>query len=507
SAPGHPTAPRHTTAPGQTTAPGHPSAPVDPTTGEPTAPVGPSAPVDPTTGEPTAPVAAPGPPGSPGDPTGPMPVTRRRGRTPVVLAVAACVAVAAVAAVLVLGRGATDPGESGDVAEPADSGTGTAVDDMAVGEDGGQILDVTQMATQISEIRGLALRGNLDARRYPPEEYSALVREYAGGSQRDDLAEQGQVLAALRLIPRDTDYPELTRDLWEEQLNGFYDESVGRAHVRGTGQSLSALERKVLADELMIALLDSAFDLQALHEDAANADADRAVDALVKGDTFLSSTVWAERFLTTEEQTQADSDLSLLPARVGRSVSRAMLGEFLFPFVAGEDFARALFAEGGVATLDAAYEDPPTTTEQIIHPDKYLAREPAIDVAGRADPPGDGWGELVRRTFGEQDLQQLLAELGEEQALPAAAGWGGGTLVAWTRGEETAVAVWLEMDTPEDGAELCEAVPVWYVLSGGAPDEAGGFSSPDDAMAVSCDGAAVRFAVAPDGAVARTLLE
>jgi serine/threonine-protein kinase PknK len=457
-------------------------------------------------------------PGSDADSTVPVtapppatPETPKRSRTPLLVGGGLVFAAIAVAAVLVLGGDDPAPQASDAEPTPTTQTTPTAgptpTADPAAGEDpsAGTPLDVAAIAQQVSEVRGLPLRSNFDAVRVTSAAYGPLIQEEAERRADGDLETRGRVLAALRLIPDDLDYPDTIRRLWEEQFHGFYDESVERIYVRSDSAVLSALQRSVVASEMMQALIDQSFDIGALHATAEELDADRALTALIKGDTFLSSTVWLERFLTSEEQEQRSADSSAQPDVVGRSVPLAVRGELVFPFIAGPEFVRALFAEGGVEAIDAAYADPPSTTEQVLHPEKYLAGESALPVEVLAEP-GTGWTELQRRTFGEYDLQQLFGELAPEQAESAAAGWGGGELAAWTSGDETSVAVWLEFDTPADGEEACDAVGAYYETTGGSMVSEGVYESGEDSLALSCDGAIVRFAVAPDGDLAEALL-
>jgi serine/threonine-protein kinase PknK len=460
-------------------------------------------------GEGTVAVTAP-----PAPPTAPVP--EKRGRGPLIAGGVAAVAVLAVAAILLLGGADPEPQTTEVVATPTPAAEPTAPvaatptpepgDEAGAGDDAeGVALDVLSVAQQISEVRGLPLRDNFDARRVPTAAYGPLIREQADREAGGELETRGRILAALRLIPPDLDYPDTIRRLWEEQFHGFYDASAARIHVRADSTVLSALQRSVVASEMMQALLDQSFDLEALHDQAEELDADRALTALIKGDTFLSSTIWAERFLTSDEQEQRAADASAQPDLVARSVPIAVRGELVFPFVVGPEFVRALFAEGGVEALNAAYDDPPTTTEQVIHPEKYLAREPALPVEVTVEP-GTDWSLLQRRTFGEYDLQQLFGELDFDLAESASAGWGGGELVGWTRGEENAVAVWLEFDTAEDGVEACAAVGAYYEATGGAAVGDGLYESGSDAMALRCAEASVRFAIAPDAELAAELL-
>jgi hypothetical protein len=90
-----------------------------------------------------------------------------------------------------------------------------------------------------------------------------------------------------------------------------------------------------------------------------------------------------------------------------------ILDQLLFAYTAGAKFVRALYAEtGSWAIVNNALEtDPPVSSEQIMHPRKYLLNEgPAEDA-----PAGDG-------TLGEFVTREVLGD--NPRAASAAAGWG-----------------------------------------------------------------------------------
>lgn len=441
-------------------------------------------------------------PGQAPTPERPPPAARRR---PTVLIAGVLVVVLAAAAVaFALTRGGDTPTQ----AEQQPGGPDSADEGEDANEPAplGAPIDTGQFGRQVSDIRGVAVREPVEAFRLDRASYDARIREWSIADREDDLATQGRVLTALHLLPEDTDLVAFTQDLYAEQFLGFYDQRTRQIFLRAETPALSALERSIVVDETISALLDQNFDITAQHEASTNPDADRALTTVVKGDTFLSAAVWAERFLTADEQEQRSADLSLLPDQVARAAPEAVRADLVFPFVAGEQFVRAMFDEGGVEALNDVYANPPTTTEQVLHPNKYLDGEPAADVSVDAEP-GDGWEEVVTRPFGEFDVQMLTAALGTEVSEAAGAGWGGGELKAWTRGEETAVAVSLAFDTPAEAEEGCDAVRRWYRQTAGGSAQGGGlFATDRDVLRLRCRGAGVDFSVAPDEAIARRLV-
>jgi hypothetical protein len=100
----------------------------------------------------------------------------------------------------------------------------------------------------------------------------------------------------------------------------------------------------------------------------------------------------------------------------------------------GRKFVEMLYQQGGWAAVNKAYDNLPASTEQMLHPDKYLAGEKPIEVASvpLTGVIGGDWQLIADETLGEWRTYLLLsagvdeaARLSEETAQQAAAGWGG----------------------------------------------------------------------------------
>ena len=163
-------------------------------------------------------------------------------------------------------------------------------------------------------------------------------------------------------------------------------------------------------------------------------------------------------------------------AAVGRLVEadrRRGLASKLLPI----DHASAMRAVGGRAApdpldhrgakdaIDAAFRALPVSTEQVLHPEKYAAREPVVQVPTPTIAPlGEGFEEALVDQNGELALRLMFEEwLPRRAAIEAAAGWGGDRgVVARRRGDdgsvELAFALHTRMDTEPDAVEAVKAL-------------------------------------------------
>jgi hypothetical protein len=242
-------------------------------------------------------------------------------------------------------------------------------------------------------------------------------------------------------------------------LLGLYDPATQHIVVRS--QLPEPLLRRVVVHELTHALDNQYHSLNDVILDLRT-EQGRALQALMEGDARRIDILYRDQ-LPPADRAAADGDVegsSGLPASVG-----PFLKLLAFPYVAGPDFVRALVAGGGTGAIDDAFRSLPTTSEEILHPDRFLQRAAPVLVAEPGpDGPLVGLGVL-----GELGLRLVLGEtLDAAAAARAADGWGADHYVAWSNNERICVRVNLRMDSPTDTAEVRDALRQWAAKHPGA---------------------------------------
>jgi hypothetical protein len=311
------------------------------------------------------------------------------------------------------------------------------------------------------------LRG-LEPKRDVPETFLTqqqlhdnLLQELKQDYSQTDAKQDTLELWLLRLVKdRSLDLFQLQVNLDSEQVIGYYDPRKKDLFVLGDQGSLSPLARVTLAHEFVHSLQDEYYDLQKLRpEHSHNSDRDVAVTSLVEGDAVLSQTIYAYQYLTKAEFQQLMDQANSVPRTVLDSAPRYVRDSLLFPYDQGLNFATELYKANGFDKIDAALADPPTSSEQILHPEKYL-QVPRDDPQVVALPPltstlGTGWTLADADTTGEFDQQVLLEENGisQTEAETAAAGWGGGSYALYMNGGDGLLIQTLSWDTPKDADE------------------------------------------------------
>ena len=126
-----------------------------------------------------------------------------------------------------------------------------------------------------------------------------------------------------------------------------------------------------------------------------------------------------------------------------------MRDHLMQPYLAGLTLCRAAWARGGAAALREAWASPPESTEQVLHPERFFAREAPRRVVPLFAPPA-GARLLSEGTLGELLLRSLL----EPGAESAAEGWGGDGWRLYGSGARTLLLWRSEWDTPADAREF-----------------------------------------------------
>ncbi len=317
------------------------------------------------------------------------------------------------------------------------------------------------IAARASVLRGLYSVGEIHRRFISREELrDRLLTDL--GEQRDELSALGRLYEILGVIDPGTDLYELYVDLYSENVLGFFDTAEDELYVVDADlRELSPQDRLTYAHEFVHALQSQHFDIGSmLDSEETMSDADRraAYLAMVEGDAVLLQTIYMLENMTEQEQAAAQGlqiDISTFLA-APHLVQRI----FVFPYVEGAQFVYQFFANGGWREVDALYERAPTSTEQIIHPGKYVLGEDPVDVdiPSLVGALGEGWSELRRDTFGEFALLAYLEDgLMQHEAAVAAAGWGGDEYVVYSGPDGSYALVHrYEWDSLRDAGEFFE---------------------------------------------------
>jgi len=130
---------------------------------------------------------------------------------------------------------------------------------------------------------------------------------------------------------------------------------------------------------------------------------------------------------------------------------------WLFRYRYGENFVSALYSVAGWERVNAAYVNPPRTTEQILHPEKYLEGESFILVDSIL-LNSSGWNLVKTERFGEHFIRVMLSHhIPRDEAMKAAEGWRGDNFTYYKK-EDNRLFMWkIIWDTERDSIEFFDS--------------------------------------------------
>jgi hypothetical protein len=285
-----------------------------------------------------------------------------------------------------------------------------------------------QIEADVVKLRGLQPKSTVPVKLL---DQTALQRLYLDRFNEDYLPSEREsdqkLLTTLGLIGPNDSVAKILLDVLNEQILGVYSQDDKTMYLLANNGQFDPDEKDTFAQEYDHALQDQYFDLATLapkHPD--NDDRSLAVEALTQGDATLIQRLWAQQNLTPDElsqlgQTGGTSKLLSAPLFLRE--------QLLFPYGDGFNFIRQIYQTSGYAGVDDVFRNPPQSTAQVLHIDKYRNHVAPIEV----DLPdlsqgqlGDGWRKISSNVFGELDLRLILTQLTDSTTgVRGASGWAG----------------------------------------------------------------------------------
>ena len=274
-------------------------------------------------------------------------------------------------------------------------------------------------------------------------------------------AVDAQLWTLLELFDPGVDLHQLLLDLYTEEVMGFYDLEEAQLYIVGdTG--LDPLEQLTFVHEYTHALQDQLFDLGEQTEAVADdSDRARALMALAEGDATLAMQQYLVDHLDELASLELLGQVLLADTRLFDAAPLVVREELLFPYEQGLAFVTTHYTRTGWAAVNEVWRDPPQSTEQILHPERYPEDTPEwVTIPALTSTLGAGWSLYQEDTLGEFILRLHLAVRLEEQEVDeAATGWGGDRYVLYVNPEtdEACLAVYLVWDDEDEADEFVEA--------------------------------------------------
>ena len=339
----------------------------------------------------------------------------------------------------------------------------------------------------VEAIRGLPFKHAIPLAKQSPEEFGEHLDKEMVEAVPEAVSDHfGKIVRRLGLYrgPEIEDFRGMMRTVMTSQAAAYYDPQEKRIYIlSGTGDELEL--GLIYAHELYHGMQDQYFDLQAYLPQDEKLDGDQllARQAVVEGEATYIHTLWAVRKMMNANPSrelmapairmQAELTIDQLRGMVGESAEEAMaeidnippfiLETLLGNYLKGAAFVFAVQEQGWPAVETLFKANPPKSTEQILHPEKWLAQEgPAIitwpdfrKVQALRD-----WELLDDDVVGEIQWRIIFNAQGlQADAEAAAAGWDGDRYAVFKRkgSDETLLLLRASWDSEAEATQFVAA--------------------------------------------------
>ena len=333
-----------------------------------------------------------------------------------------------------------------------------------------------RVAAEVAALRGLPLLHPVERRVEDRAGLRLRLEQMTKEEVAPDLLEAAdRLLHRLRLLRPDQRYEQVMLKLLGDEIAGFYDPRAKTFFI--LSDMPESAQAGIMAHELHHALQDQHFGIERVrgYGDRVQ-DVGLATSALLEGDALATMLMHPSGELSASplllDKLMA---ASIQAASAPDGLSETIWQSLLFPYAGGLSFVTAVADAQGWEAVTRLYASPPQSTEQVLHPERYLDRDEPTWLEHPRPLPGaeryavDVMGEwMVRSLLGEW----LGASVAPAAVSRAAAGWDGDRLSGWRfAGSDRELVTWLLVwDSAEEAeafARLGPLLATWW--TGGAP--------------------------------------
>ena len=325
-----------------------------------------------------------------------------------------------------------------------------------------------QVLLQMSQILSLPIKQPLKkSLRSKQEVRDYLVREDKEDKNDAERYADAKTLEAFGLIPKDFPLDSFMLDVLTDQVAGLYDPKAKEFYI---ADWIPVDEQKtVMSHELTHALEDQSFRIDDWIKAARpNDDAELARDSVSEGSAMAAMVDYQmlDQHIGVRELpdvtlliragaiTEMDKDPNLAKAPI------YIRDELLFPYLAGTGFTQEfLKAHSGWKDIHLVFENPPVSTQQILHPDLYLngTKPVAVTLPAWKGVVPDNWKLLEENTMGEFGVGEILKQFRKDNSEdPLTTAWKGDRYAVFedAKSKTTPLVFRLVLDSPEDAARF-----------------------------------------------------
>jgi hypothetical protein len=320
--------------------------------------------------------------------------------------------------------------------------------------------EMDRIGGDVRALRGISAAAPVQRALITPDQLRLkMTAEFQKGYSREQAQDDMEEYAAFGVLDPGFDLYAYYLNVYTKYVLGYYDPAEVELYVV-SGAGFGASERSTFAHEYMHGLQFQKHNLSAdSWASGENSEIVFGKQALMEGEATFVEDMWQKQYFSFGDQVDYyKQSLGALDANYFR-IPSFLERELYFPYLEGRAFVAALYSEGGWAAVDAAFGNPPASTEMVLHPEKYLARDLPMKLADPVLPAAlsESWREIRTDVMGEFSTDLILAtHVNAFRASQAAAGWGGDRYAVWYNDAAgSAAVVWhTRWDTQTDADDF-----------------------------------------------------
>ncbi|MEN8155053.1 MAG: hypothetical protein ABFR75_13635 [Acidobacteriota bacterium] len=257
---------------------------------------------------------------------------------------------------------------------------------------------------------------------------SWFEKEYAGEQfEKDEL-----FLKIMGFISDNISLKKLKKRLIINNAGGFYDEKSKVLYALKEHGLVDPVYSLIVVHELRHAIQDQHFGLSNIIGRLSDLD-DRKIAALaaIEGDAMLILSLYAQKFTPfpvppelSSSKYNSDALLTFSPIKFSYNLGNipdVLKYQLTMPYVKGLKFVFHILKKKKWKGVNSILKYPPDSSEQILHPEKYLKREKPVKIEIRFIP--ENYDLYSQGAIGEFFLNVMMMKNGNYTDI--AKGWGG----------------------------------------------------------------------------------
>lgn len=303
------------------------------------------------------------------------------------------------------------------------------------------LLAVTLAGLSMHDLKKIVVQiGNLSFKEEIPVKYISKSRlekyilELFDREYSDESAEKDSFfLYTMGFVDQKLNLKRIRKRILINNVGGLYNEKTKALFAVEEYRNINTINALLVIHELRHSIQDQYFDLSRLLGDFSDYDDRRlAVLAAIEGDASLIMVQYSGFSPELLTSYNADALLSFSPLsnlNVLYYYPGIVKHQLLMPYIEGLKFANFILNKKKWKGVNTVLQNPPVSSEQVLHPEKYLKRELPVNVEIAYSPTG--YRSFHSGVVGEFFLNILLT--GEGDYRDSAAGWGGDSFKIFTK--------------------------------------------------------------------------